>query len=325
MPQLPLRPLFSVVQHCPRRLRPPHSPRLIRRQVCLITAGTFTAAYNSRPVTSTFATDTTTVTTTTVAASVSTVPIPDGFQYPTPTPGAPQKRAISPLIARGGALINGRTTPTTKSPHCSGSPQKYPSKVTCYKPVETFIPTTITQTAKKTTTTFAPTPTVTTTASTTSTITVAASTTVTTSTTTTTPVTDTETDTITTSTEVHLHCQSGFQEVLISPSASLKQRPTLLPLPALTMPLAPLPPTRSAVIIKAAPSNSSIPATLRIRTSRRTAHTIAAWRASRHPIASAPTMARGLWATAASWKWVPPAPHPRAILLATIAMEEIRL
>ncbi|KAM0805006.1 hypothetical protein BDR22DRAFT_833165 [Usnea florida] len=91
------------------------------------------------------------------------------------------------------------------------------------------------------------------------------------------------------------------------------------------MPRAPLPPTRSAVTTKAVPSNSSTPVTLRIRTSRQTAHTIAALHASRPPIASAPTMALGSWATAASWKWATPAPRHRAALRETIAMEGIRL
>ena len=127
------------------------------------------------------------------------------------------------------------------------------------------------------------------------------------------------------STSVHLRCQPTFQEVLKSTSASLKQQPTPLPLPALTMPRAPLPPTRSAVTTKAVPSDSSTPVTLRIGTSRRTAHTIAPWHASRHPIASAPTMALALWATAASWTWAPPAPHHRAVLLAIMTMERNRL
>ncbi|KAK4695526.1 hypothetical protein P7C71_g2244, partial [Lecanoromycetidae sp. Uapishka_2] len=157
---------------------------------------TFTET-DTTTVTTTVSTSTTTTSTSTAAAAVSTIPAPDGFIYPSPTPGAPQKRSMNQPLARGGALINGRTVPKGKSPHCTGSPQKYPSKVTCYELVETFIPTTITRTAKTTTTQFAPTPTSTITASTTSTVTVAASTTNTASTTTTTTLTATETDTAT--------------------------------------------------------------------------------------------------------------------------------
>ena len=250
-------------------------------------------------MTNTVATDTTTTSTTTIIAGVSTVPIPEGFQYPSPTPGAPQKRAIDQRLARGGALIIGRTAPTAKPPHCSGSSQKYPSKVTCYELVETFIPTSITKTAKTTTTQFA-------------------------------PHNDDHSDCYRDRHHNNKHV-SSFPLTIplsnitkVSPSASLKQRPTPHPQPAQSMPPAPPPPTKSAATTRAVPSNSWIRATLPLRTSTRTTHTTAAWRVSRRPIASARTMAPGSGPSAASWKWVPPAPHHRAGLVETIAMEGTR-
>ena len=44
-----------------------------------------------------------------------------------------------------------------------------------------------------------------------------------------------------------------------------------------------------------------------------------------HAGGTVPHLALGLWASVASWKWAPPAPHHGAALRETIAMEGMRL